>query len=295
MNYVVGVDGGGSTCRLALADRRGRILGQAKSGPANIRTDFPGAFENIMTALREAALQAGVPAEDAAGSTAVLGLAGANVGDYAQRLKSRLPFRNSVIVSDGTIAAYGALGAHEGVVGIVGTGSVFAVRRTQRVRMIGGWGFQISDLGGGARLGRQLLEETLLAYDGVRPASPLTEQVLTEFEMQPGRLVERVRDATPELYAGFVPMLVRAADEGDQIANAILDAGCRDVERMLHAILNGDIDRLCLVGGLASTYVQRLDEPYRRLLKPALGDALQGAIALAVQHADTPEGGAADE
>ncbi len=285
MKYIVGVDGGGSTCRLALADRRGHILGQAKSGPANIRTDLQGAYENIMSALHEAASQAGIPAEEAAAATAVLGLAGGNVGDYAQRLKSRLPFRDTIMVSDGTIAVYGALGDYDGVVGIVGTGSVFAIRREGRIRMIGGWGFQIGDLGGGARLGRQLLEETLLAYDDVRPSSPLTDKVLAEFEAEPGRLVEWVRDATPELYAGFVPMLTRAADEGDEVATAILDAGCRDVERMLRTILAEDIDRLCLLGGLASTYAQRLDANYRRLLKPALGDALQGAIQLALEHA----------
>lgn len=294
MKYVVGVDGGGSTCRLALADRRGHILGQAKRGPANIRTNLPGAFENITDALHEAASQAGIALEDAADATAVLGLAGANVGDYAQQLESRLPFRHSIMVSDGTIAVYGALGANDGVVGIVGTGSVFAVRRAKSIRMIGGWGFQIGDLGGGARLGRQLLEETLLAYDGVRPASPLTDTVLAQFERQPGKLVEQVRSATPELYAGFVPMLIRAAEANDEVATAILDAGCRDVERMLGAILEEDVERLCLVGGLASTYAQRLSEPYRQLLRPALGDALHGALALALEHAST-SGDAADE
>lgn len=294
MKYIVGVDGGGSTCRLALADGRGHILGQAKSGPANIRTDLQGAYENIMSALHEAASQAGIPSEQAVDAVAVLGLAGANVGDYAQQLKLRLPFRDTLIAGDGTIAIYGALGAYDGVVGIVGTGSVFAIRRTDRIRTIGGWGFQIGDLGGGARLGRQLLEETLLAYDGVRPASPLTDEVMAEFEAEPGRLVERVRDAAPELYASFVPKLTRAADEGDEVANAILDAGCRDVERMLHAILAEDIDRLCLLGGLASAYTPRLDASYRRLLKPAMGDALQGALQLALEHAGRPRG-AADE
>ena len=40
---VLGIDGGGTSCRAALATTDGRILGRAKVGPANIRTDLNGA------------------------------------------------------------------------------------------------------------------------------------------------------------------------------------------------------------------------------------------------------------
>ncbi|OYV35437.1 MAG: hypothetical protein B7Z80_18355 [Rhodospirillales bacterium 20-64-7] len=289
MRYVIGIDGGGTSCRAALADRQGRILGCASRGPANIRTDLVGAFENIEAAVAEAADQAGVATRELRQAVAVLGLAGSNAGDYPARLLARLDFRDSLIVNDGLVALHGALGAHDGVVGIVGTGSVFLGRAQGAVRTIGGWGFEVGDLGGGARLGRRLLEDCLLAYDGAGPASALTRRVFACFEGDPAVLVEAVRGAAPEFYGKFVPRLCEAAGEGDPVANAILDAGCRDVERMFDALMAPDTARLCLLGGLAPVYAPRLRAAYRARLTAPLGDALAGAIALALCRADALE------
>jgi glucosamine kinase len=288
VRYVVGVDGGGTSCRVAIADGQGSILGSAVSGPANIRTDLLGAHANIMAALADAAAQAGVTLDHKTDVVAVLGLAGANVGDYAQRLIELLGFRDTTIVNDGIIALQGALGDRDGVIGVIGTGSVFAGRFAGRITMLGGWGFQIGDLGSGARLGQRLLEESLLAYDGVRPASTLTRQLLASFGDDPRRIVEQVAHAAPGFYAGFVAMLVAAAGQADPVAVAILEAGCRDVERMLDALLRlatGDNPPICLLGGLGPTYATRLGARYRALLVPARGDALDGAVMMAAARA----------
>lgn len=290
MRYVIGIDGGGTSCRAALADRQGRILGSATKGAANIRTDLPGALANITAAVAEAAARANVPAPEIRQAVAVLGLAGSNAGDYAARLLSLLGFRDSAIVNDGMIALHGALGVHDGVIGIVGTGSVFLGRSDGDVRTIGGWGFQIGDLGGGARLGRQLLENCLLAFDGAGDASALTSRVLAGFGGDPSTLVEAVRGAPPGFYGGFVPQLCEAAAQDDPVANAILDAGCRDIERMFDALIRPETNRLCLLGGLAPVYAPRLREQYRALLTAPLGDALTGAVAMASRRADALDG-----
>ena len=287
MRYVVGVDGGGTSCRVAVADLRGRMLGSAAGGPANIRTDLQGAHANIMATLAAAVAQAGIKLEAMTDVVAVLGLAGANVGDYAQRLAALLGFRDTLVVHDGIIAVQGALGAQDGVAGIIGTGSVFAGRFEGRTRIIGGWGFQIGDLGSGARLGQRLLEETLLAFDGVRPATPLTDKILASFDADPRVMVEKLAQASPGFYAGFVPMLIAAADAADPVALAILQAGAHDVERMLDAVIVAETQRICLLGGLAATYARRLGERYRSLLVPALGDALDGAVMMAASRAQT--------
>ncbi|MDE3240946.1 MAG: ATPase, partial [Paracoccaceae bacterium] len=50
MQLFLGIDGGGTGCRAAVADARGRILGRGKAGPANIVTDPDGARANILAA-----------------------------------------------------------------------------------------------------------------------------------------------------------------------------------------------------------------------------------------------------
>ena len=47
MTFLLGIDGGGTGCRAALATAAGDIIGRGKSGAANIRTDLTGARENI--------------------------------------------------------------------------------------------------------------------------------------------------------------------------------------------------------------------------------------------------------
>ena len=59
MNLVLGIDGGGTSCRAALATADGRVIGRAKSGAANIRTDLTGARQNIVEAARLAFVDAG--------------------------------------------------------------------------------------------------------------------------------------------------------------------------------------------------------------------------------------------
>ena len=56
MSLVLGIDGGGTGCRAALATPAGEIVGRGKSGPANIRTDLTAARENIVDAARQVEL-----------------------------------------------------------------------------------------------------------------------------------------------------------------------------------------------------------------------------------------------
>ncbi|MGB3390792.1 MAG: BadF/BadG/BcrA/BcrD ATPase family protein, partial [Pseudaminobacter sp.] len=181
MTLVLGIDGGGTGCRAALAKASGEIIGRGRSGPANIMTDLEGARTNILEAARLAFADAGHDTGLISQTDAVLGLAGTNVGGYKQRLEALLPFRRSVIESDAVIALNGALGDHDGAIAIIGTGSIFMARRKGQIKTIGGWGFMLSDLGSGARIGRDLLQEMLLAHDDIRPGSPLAGTVMERF------------------------------------------------------------------------------------------------------------------
>src|SRR5690606_2743277 len=76
--HLVAVDGGGSGCRVLVADAAGRVLGRGGGGPANINSDFDGALANILVAAEAAVADAGLTPEMLPAATAVLGLAGAN-------------------------------------------------------------------------------------------------------------------------------------------------------------------------------------------------------------------------
>ncbi|MVA96808.1 N-acetylglucosamine kinase [Nitratireductor sp. CAU 1489] len=283
MKWVLGIDGGGTNCRAGLAAATGEILGRGQSGAANVMTDLDGACASIVEAAHAAFEAAGqVPAFDQAG--AVLGLAGANVADVGRRLATQLPFGESRVESDALIALEGALGGHDGAIAIIGTGSVFMARHGETIRSIGGWGFQLGDLGGGARLGRQLLEETLLAHDGIRPQTALTAAVLARFETDPRRLVTFAASARPRDFGALVPIVFEFADQGDPLAKSLLDEVASHVEAALTALGLRQTDRLCLLGGLGERIAARLGAPLSAMLQPPIADALGGAVAMAARR-----------
>jgi len=284
VELVIGIDGGGTSCRAALATAAGEVLGRGRSGAANIMTDLQGARASIVEAARLAFVDAGRDPSLIASAGAVLGLAGTNVGGFKQQLLELLPFRESLVESDALIALNGALGDHDGAIAIIGTGSIFMSRRGDRLHTIGGWGFMLGDLGSGARLGRDLLQETLLAHDDIHPGSALTHAVLERFAGDPRNIVKFGAASKPGEFAAFAPMVLDYAGRSDEAALRVLRRAVGDVEEALAALKLKPGDRLCLHGGLASLYAPYLSQQYRRLIKPPLQDALGGAVSMAVRH-----------
>ena len=282
MELVLGIDGGGTGCRAALATVSGEILGHGKGGPANIRTDLTGARANIVEAATQAFREAGRDPALLSAAGAVLGLAGTNVGTYARQLEAILPFAKARVVTDALIALEGAIGsAGDGAIAILGTGTAYLVRRNGETRSVGGWGFQVGDQGGGGRIGRDLLEETLLAHDGIRPASPLTGEILAAFRNEPQDIVGFTLNAKPGDYGGFAPKVFEFAGKGDPVAEAILARATAAVEASLTALDLDESTPLSLLGGLAPLYAERLSQRFRALLKEPRRDALGGAVAMA--------------
>ena len=292
MAFLIAVDGGGTSCRVAIATVEGTVLGEGAAGSANIVTDPGLALANIVAAARLAAGRAGLPEDRIGDSAAVLGLAGANIGDHARRCAARLPFRISHVETDSRIALQGALGDIDGAVAVVGTGSVFLSRRHGKIRSVGGWGPAVGDFCSGGRLGRTLLEEVLRAYDGLREPSELTRDVLARYDNNPGTLVDFAQAAKPSDFASFAPLLFDYADSGDRVAGEIVTAAVIQLEGTLQVLIQDGNLPFSLLGGLASNYSKRLTATWRDQERPPNGNALSGAMAMAVSMFGQPGGGA---
>lgn len=283
VDYIIGIDGGGTGCRAAIADHTGKILGTGQSGPANIITDMDNSVVSILAATDAALLAADLPVTSYQNITACLGLAGANVSGVAEQLQQALPFAKSSVVSDGIIALQGAIGDQDGVVVILGTGSVYISRENKRITMKGGWGFKVSDLGGGARLGQKLIEEALLAYDGIYACTPLCNALLAHFNNEPHAIVRFAHDARPNDFGRFAPLVFEYAASNDPLAEKILKQSIETIEAALDAIMHDQQPVLSLIGGLGPLYSPRLSARYQQRLRAPQADALTGAVALAAK------------
>ena len=224
--------------------------------------------------------EAGIDPDRVGATPALLGLAGSNVGTYRRQLEAILPFPRCIVESDALIALEGALGAADGAIAILGTGSAYMMRRGEMVRTVGGWGFLVGDQASGGRIGRDLLEEALLAYDNIRPASPLTAALLAAFRDNPRDVVEFTTTAKPGDFGGFAPMVFDYAACGDTVAETIVAA----IEASLDVLALRANEPVCLLGGLAALYGPRLSAPYRDRLRQPLQDALGGAVSMAARR-----------
>lgn len=272
MAFFLGVDGGGTGCRVALADARGAIIGLGAAGPANVNTDPEETRRNILAAAGQAIAGTGARLADL---RVAMGLAGANVGAAVARLREGLPFARAHIATDAVTAARGALGLEDGIVAAMGTGSVFAVQWGGVIRQYGGRGFLLGDEGSGAVLGRALLAEALRAEDGFVPMSPLLAEILAEFGGIEGIIAFSFR-ARPVEFAALAP---RIAGGDDAAARRIFDRAVDELRGILATLQAGRDLPVVFLGGLGASYAARMQGMEIRAPK---GSALDGAVQMAL-------------
>lgn len=280
-SLLIGVDGGGTSCRVALvlpgADRRHETV----LGPANASTGFEAAVATIRDAVDVVAAQAGLSASDLEGASAHFGLAGVMNAEISAKVADRFRFRHLAVTDDRPTTIAGALGEADGTVAAIGTGSFVGRQIAGRVRGIGGWGFYIGDQASGAWLLRRCFEEVMLSVDGLAPATDLTRSILAAHDDDPGRIVQFSLTARPADYATLAREVVAAADRGDALGLKLMGEGAAYIHAAMAALGWQKGEALCLVGGLGPAYGRWLDLP---TVAPK-GTALDGALVLAARAA----------
>lgn len=278
MTLYLGIDGGGTGCRAAVARTEGRVIGTGSAGPANIASDLEGATRNILSAVRQALATAGLGEEAMGGLHAGLGLAGANASGTVERLRAVLPFARARIESDAVAAVKGALRDEDGIVAAVGTGSVFAIQRGRAVRQIGGWGLVLGDEASGAWIGRALCALALRAEDGFRPMTPLLSDLLAAHGGPLGLVAFSLR-AKPVDFAKLAPQVV---DSDDPAALAVMDRAVAEVAGAVDLLQAGGSLPVVFLGGLGPTFAARLAGRWPTGVSK--GSALDGALWLAREN-----------
>src|SRR4029078_4857789 len=76
LQLFVGVDGGGTRCRVRVRDAEGGLVGEAEGGSGNIRLGLDLVWKNILGALDTALAQGGLDSSVYARLSLGLGLAG---------------------------------------------------------------------------------------------------------------------------------------------------------------------------------------------------------------------------
>ena len=280
--FFAGVDGGGTRCRVRLRDAFGRERAMAEGGAANVHLDVDGALSTIRATLDAALTEAGLIEADRRDIALGLGLAGIVTADDPARIASALGAWHSIHVTGDAHTA--CLGAHAGVDGglvIAGTGSAGFVKRGATTGTIGGRGFLIGDEGSAARIGWEALRQALLAADGLRDSTPLTDALMKRFSDDPAAVTRWAATARSADYGALAPIVLGHADKGDVLGVTIVKAAAHALAALASALEQHGATRIALVGGLSGPILSWIDlEAPGRFVTP-LHDAADGAILLA--------------
>ncbi len=277
----LGIDGGGTTTRARLTDAAGRILGEGFAGSSNLNMGAAPAHASILAATRGALQDAGLPDSRISDIWVGFGLAGANVPERAAAfLAIPMPFTQMALASDAVTACLGAHDGEDGAILILGTGSQGLALINGEMHTVGGWGFELSDDGSGAILGRSAIRAAIRSLDGLAPASNLTRAVMARF---PGGAAEAAvwgKSATPADYGAFAPLVVEHFASGDPIAVELMRRSSNRVDRLLKRLADLGAQRISLMGGLAQVHAPLIAHDLQHLIVPPKGDAMDGALSL---------------
>jgi N-acetylglucosamine kinase-like BadF-type ATPase len=120
-----------------------------------------------------------------------------------------------------------------GVAMVAGTGSIaFARAPDGRTSRAGGWGYLLGDEGSGYALGMAALQALARAADGRGPETRLSKLLLDRLKLtRPDELIATIyqnRLDRPAI-AALAPLVIEAADAGDDIAAAIVRNGAQQL------------------------------------------------------------------
>ena len=282
--YFLGIDGGGTKTSFLLEDSKGEIVASHKLGSSN-PNDI--GMEACLQLLKKgiADVCAGIEYRDIAVFAGIAGggISGDNVVHIAEML-SKMGFAYVSNGSDVENALELALHGGEGVAIIAGTGSIAFAQDKNGRRRVGGWGYLLDGAGSGYDIARAALAASFRMIDG-RGEKTLLLQLLEQ------ELKHPLPDAIPSIYAGgkrfiasFAPLVFRAAEKGDAVAERILKenaAYLRELVETAHSLLENKSAPVVITGGLARQ---------RQILEPLIREGLSKEIDLRFMEEEMVKG-----
>lgn len=287
--YYLGVDGGGTNCRIRLADANLVTIAEARGGRSNLQLEGGDpAYRSITQGTRDVFAMAGIDFSQTAATHACFGMAGARLPSAREAFAAReWPFARVTVYDDIDIARAGAHEGEDGAVIIVGTGSAGMALVDGNRYQIGGWGFHVGDQMSGAILGRELVRYTVEATDGLVEGSPLTEAVVETL----GGNLDAVMDWSfdkrqPADYGALMPMFIDYFEAGDPVAAELMEIELGYVDRYVAYFKARGAQKLAVVGGFGQRLLALFQIRYGDYVSLPRAEPLHGAVILARQNAD---------
>lgn len=260
VKYIIGIDSGGTEMRGCLLRDDGTMLAHRTVPAAN----FNQLRGKIAPYILDLATQLCETARVRRERVAFAGFCGTGVGRPADRqllteilLRARLA-KQVIVESDALAALTGAFAGEPGIIVSAGTGAIAHARTHEgRIVRVGGWGYLLGDEGSGYYLAKQALNAALQDWDGRGEPTKLRAIFEKHFSVTSIELIiTQIYDPAFDRgqVAQLAPLVFDAADEGDHVAQGLIEETGRALACLVGAALKKfetqDVVPLALVGKL---------------------------------------------
>lgn len=280
----LGIDAGGTHCRVRLEDQQGELLGVGHAATGHPVHGLDVVSNNVLSATDEALSMAGMAFGQYDNIIAAGGYAGAHLSRFHNLIESwQHPFKMHYTTTDLHTACSGALAGQDGGVVIMGTGFSAMSHIAGKSQFIGGHGFLLGDVACGGWLGLQAVKMALASHDGMLPHSQVVEVVESTFNARGAQLADKMITAKPNDFARCAKGIFTAAENNDEAANELVKQALADGEAVIQKLIEHGCEKVALYGSVGKRLQPLMSKDVASVLVEPKGSAEQGAIRIARQ------------
>lgn len=311
MDYILGVDGGGTKTTALIADIKGNHIIESESGSSNYKSiGVKSAKENINNVVISAIENLGLRNKHKLiFKSTCFGLAG-NDSNEDTKIYKEIIFndviekyldRNKIIICNDTrIGLAAGSDSKNGVMIICGTGSnCYGINEQGREAKVNGWDYILGDEGSGYEIGIKALRALMRAYDGRGENTLLSKTILENLNIKD--VSELIKWAysyyfSKDRIAAITKTVCKTAEMGDKISKKILKEEADEAIISVKTVVDklGLADKefdLVFVGNVfkcekyfKSVLMRKLKSKFTKInFKPLTKKPVEGAIKLALR------------
>lgn len=260
MEYIIGIESGGTKSELAAYDLQDNLIFKKTGGYGNPSVDAKQTIDNISKLIEDCLKN--LKAHEC--KYLAVGMAGADTGDFKEILHSHIKSKfalDNIILNDAEMTAKAYLNNEDGIIVIAGTGASVYVQRNNKGKVVGGWGHILGDKGSGYHTVIEVIKRIAEQIDSGLELDELSKEMIKEIwgkypstqkeilEIIPKVIKKFVYDNPKKEVASLFPLIVNLSDKGNDVSTKLLEnAGINLAETAITAIKEFNTDEKIKIG-----------------------------------------------
>lgn len=248
MDYVIGVDGGGTKTETVAYDLEGNKVLSVLTGFGHLGNGKEEALSNIVNGVRGIFDELG----RSNFKGLYLGLVGCEIGDNAkivyETLKRELEVE-SIVMNDSELALKALLKGEDGILTIAGTGSISFGINEEKQWKSGGWGHLLGDEGSAYKISIDSLKQMIYEHDNDLELGDMSKAILKTLGLtKVDEIVGFVYSSSKDEIAKLAPIVSQFAENGNKKACNIMRKEGRDLAECTRQVYSKLGFKKCSVG-----------------------------------------------